>query len=356
MNARTILVDSVVTAFVLLTFNHLVLSPSLVRAQATAAQSAETPDPAAADPAETPQDPPPETEELPLLSELPLPADEQLLRGPKEDWIVLRNERTIVTEPVSPRPRTLEAMRQAIDAKLSERRGLIGADLERFRQEFNDLHYLALQLPNQADESDYLLHLDDIGQAILHEDLMLRRVDQLIRKDELELAYEFLIALEREYPQWPGADVRHHALLMAEADRRLRKNDEESALLIVEELHGRNPGLFGLSEKAGEIISRLAARAVSEQDWRAVRHFIGRLSVMFPDHPVVAQLQADLTARAQRRLADADRARAQGNHALAAAEAEQAAFIWPQIRNLRAGASVSGSLPAAACWSRGSAR
>ncbi len=292
--------------------------------------------PADPDPVETPDDPPKETEELPLLSDMKLPADEQLLRGPREDWVVLRNDRVIVSEPVTPRPKTLEAMRQKITDKLAERRGLSGADLDKFRDEFNRLHQLELHLPDQEDEADYLLHIDDISQIILHEDQMLLRVDQLIRQDQLELAYEFLIALERAYPQWPGADVRHHALLMAEVDRRIKKDDYESALLFVEELFGRNPGLFGLSEKAGEICDHLINQAAAKEDWRAIRYFVSRLAAMFSGHAIATRWENDLSGRAQQHLASAERARAAGDHRKAAVDAQMAASLWPQTRNLRA--------------------
>ena len=51
-----------------------------------------------------------EEEKLPKLADMQLPTAEQLLRDPHRDWIILKTEEVIVTEPVYPRPGTLEKM------------------------------------------------------------------------------------------------------------------------------------------------------------------------------------------------------------------------------------------------------
>src|SRR5690606_3077284 len=112
-----------------------------------------------------------------------------------------------------PRPDTLVKMQQAIDEKSKERRNLSGDALIKHREELEAMHNLRLRLPDQVDEADYLLPMKLVEQIIHHEDLVLRRIDELIKERNFDLAYELLNILRRNTPDWPGALDRHNALL-----------------------------------------------------------------------------------------------------------------------------------------------
>ncbi|MBX3439269.1 MAG: hypothetical protein KF861_17395, partial [Planctomycetaceae bacterium] len=165
-------------------------SPLLAQRPASP-QAAETPDAAVAEEADAEATSQSEPEEkLPKLEEMVLPTAEQLLRSPPVDWVVLKlRQEVIVVEPVMPRPETLVKMQQAIDEKSRERRNLSGPDLARHREELEAMASLHLRLPDQTDEDDYLLSMKLIEQIIHHEDLMLRRVDELIQENSFDLAY-----------------------------------------------------------------------------------------------------------------------------------------------------------------------
>jgi hypothetical protein len=334
----------------------LVAAVPLVPAQqADPPAAAQTP----ADPADTaPQsDPAPQTEppagdadpddpdaaaqsasrSLPTLAQMELPDAEQLLRGERLDWVVLKDqqEHVIITEPVLPRPDTLGKMRAALEAKLKERRNLTGDALEQYRRELEQMAHLQLNLPRQIDETVYEIHLDKVSRIIHHEDQMLMRVDRLIQQENFELAYELLNVLRRSYPDWPGAAERHGRFLLAEADRRARRGDLEPALATIQEIHERNPTFEGVSEAAGNVVNQIITQAIEQQDWRRARHFINRLKGLYAEHPVAARWSDDLNSRAEQLLARAEQTRGQGDHARAASSAESAASIWPQARNLR---------------------
>jgi ABC-type transport system substrate-binding protein len=274
---------------------------------------------------------------LPTLARMELPDAEQLLRGERLDWVVLKDadEHVIVTEPVTPRPDTLVKMRAALEAKLKERKNLTGEALEQYRRELEQMAHLQLNLPGQIDETLYEIHIDKVSRIIHHEDQMLMRVDRLIEQENFELGYELLNVLRRVHPDWPGAAERHARFLLAEADRRARRGDLEPALATIQEIHERNPSFKGVSEAAGDVIDRIITQAVEGQDWRRARHFINRLRGMYAGHAVAENWTNDLNSRAEQLLARAEQARGQGEHALASASAESAASIWPQARNLR---------------------
>jgi ABC-type transport system substrate-binding protein len=274
---------------------------------------------------------------LPTLAQMELPDAEQLLRGERLDWVVLKDadEHVIVTEPVTPRPDTLGKMRAALDAKLRERRNLTGEALEQYRRELEQMAHLQLNLPQQIDETLYEIHIDKVSRIIHHEDQMLMRVDRLIEQENFELGYELLNVLRRAYPDWPGAAERHARFLLAEADRRARRGDLEPALATIQEIHERSPSFKGVSEAAGNVVDQIITQAVEQEDWRRARHFITRLRGMYAEHAVADRWTNDLNSRAEQLLARAEQARTAGDHARAAASAESAASIWPQARNLR---------------------
>lgn len=276
-------------------------------------------------------------EKLPRLEEMVLPSAGELLRGPKVDWIVLkRNQEVLVVEPVMPRPDTLAKMQSAIDEKSKERRNLSGEALTRHRQELEAMSKLRIRLPDQVEEDDYLLPMKLVEQIIHHEDLVLRRVDALIREQNFDLAFELLNILRRGTPDWPGAVERHSALLLAEAGRKLERGEVEAALAVLEEVHSRTPQYPGLEQRLGEVIDRLVEDAVAARDWRRARHFQRRLRQLSANHPQVAAWRSRLDDLAETELAAAERARAEGDHSRALTHAEQAVRIWPGARDLRA--------------------
>ncbi|MEZ6145970.1 MAG: ABC transporter substrate-binding protein [Planctomycetaceae bacterium] len=277
-----------------------------------------------------------EAEPLPTLEQMEIPSAEDLLRKPPVDWIVLeRDEEVIVAEPVSPRPDTLRKLQEALEQKIKDRRNVPSNQVEAYRRELERMSKLALQLPDQVDEPDYLLDLDKISQVIHHEDLMLRRIDLLTKEQNFDLAYELLNLLRRNTPDWPGALDRHNGLLLAEADRKIADGNFEEALARTEEIYSRTPEYAGLPEKVGNIIDNLIQQALAAEDWRRARHYHRRIETMYPSHPLVETLTTRFSQLAEQELNEADTARSQGKHALALDHAEKAAAIWPLTRNLR---------------------
>ena len=168
----------------------------------------------------------------PKYSELVLPSGEDLLRGKPFDWIVLRTEDVLVVEPTSPRPDPLGrlalrhkqaevAYLRALKyraARMAEADQLLqrdrGADADKVRaavegplaaarnrmQDSNAaLQKLAVTLLDDSVDPDYVLETRFIQRIEHYEDLVLRRVEQLITEGRVSLAYDLMLLVGRRH-------------------------------------------------------------------------------------------------------------------------------------------------------------
>lgn len=275
-------------------------------------------------------------ETLPKLADMQVPSAEELLTGRPHDWVVLKNSDVIVCEPVVPRPDTLAKRAAEVEAKMAERRGKTGEELDRIQMELEELRYLVITLPSETESPEYRIEIQKIDHIVHSEDLALQRIDALIKEGTLDIAFELLLRLERTWPDWPGIAQRHNDLLFADGNKRLAAGQAESALVPLVELHGRDPDYAGLSDAIGTAEDQLISAALAAEDLRRARHFLFQLDGLYSGHAVFQQHASALAAKAAEKLDAAAQARQQGDHAGAADLAEQAASIWPRTPNLMA--------------------
>jgi hypothetical protein len=311
----------------------LALTVVLPCAAQNAAQPAENPEQAPAD-GETPPPTDVREAELPKFEELTLPTAETLLVAPPRDWIVLKNTDVVICEPLVPRPDTLAKRRAEIDAKMAERRGKSGEELEIIQAELEALNFLIVTLPEETENPEYALRINLIDRIMHHEDLVLQRIDALLAEGNLPTAFELLLRLERQWSSWPGAAERHNQLLFTDGSQRLANNDPESALVVLTDLRQRAPEFKGLSDAVAQAYGTLAERALAAGDNRAARHFLFRLDNLYPGHPVFQQQSAGMAQRANELLAGAEAAFRSGDYPQAVTRAEEAAVFWPRTPNL----------------------
>jgi tetratricopeptide (TPR) repeat protein len=295
-------------------------------------QAAESDEPSTAARAE-------EVEDLPLIGDLldDLPTVEELLEAPPVDWIVLstRKDRTLIVQPVTPRPRTLETMRERIVEYNRTRRQPKPGEVEQQRQELKELHYLIVFLADDPAELEYRLHIENVREIIHHEDQMLLRVDALLAEGNFGDAQRLLFVLNDSYPDWPGLSDRHDRLLFREAETKTRAGDLQAALVLLAELHRRNPKFTGLSAQLGATCQQLMSTAIAVGDYLQARHFLNRLQALDSSHPLVGQASQELLATANALLGRAQTARQGGDHRAAAVLVEQAAQVWPAAPGLQ---------------------
>ncbi len=275
-----------------------------------------------------------EEEVLPKLEEMVLPTAEQLLTEEPRDWVVLQDDEVVVVEPIYPRPKFLEIRQQDIAAKELERTGLTGPDLERWREERDELNFLYIILPDGGANPEARISLQRVEQIIYHEDLMLKRIDELLAVGDLNTALELLLQVERPYPEWPELAPRHNAFLMTDLAQRMEAEDYESALVVADELYRLQADYPGLSEQTGRAIEQIVARAISINDIKQAHYFLFRLDSAYPQHPVYQQFANQFASQAQLDLDAAMAARAAGDHDRAASLVEEAVRVWPRLNGL----------------------
>ncbi|MEO1994293.1 MAG: ABC transporter substrate-binding protein [Planctomycetaceae bacterium] len=267
-------------------------------------------------------------DDLPKLEDMEVPSSQTLLKAKRVAWVVLHNDTVIVTEPVYPRPDTLAKMESAFQASFKWPRARNPADLEEQKRKRNELNYLSIVIPAE-DVVEYQLHRKEVAEVIHHEDLVLRRVDQLTKDGRLRDAFEMLFLLEQATPDWPGAQVRQENLLYRDAEIKREGNRLETALVLLEELHLRNPEFVNLPELMGQVTDQLLERATQAKDHRRVLHFVNRLRKCQADHPVVRAWSTKLSMQATELFQQASTAFNEGKLDVAVQRASASEKIWP---------------------------
>jgi len=294
-----------------------------------------------------------EEEELPSLEEMQPLSVEQLMKGPPEDWVVLKKgDKVVVVQPVDERPNTLEIIQDRLrnpdkyEPKSiqfdAEGKRLRGEELAQARAVWRrKLVYLEVHMPfNEEDLSEdadkaYYIHSREIKEVIHFEDMMLKQIDQFLDEKKVSEAYEMVIVLRNRNDQWPGLEERMGRLLFAEAERQIEADNYEYAFVNLEELYSRSPDYPKLTEKSAEVSEHLISQAYDAKNLRKTRHFIRRMEAMYPQGRVVTNWTEKLLAETNALMDQARAVSDEGKHGEAVAIVEDAAKIWPMAQGLK---------------------
>lgn len=339
------------------------------KADAPAVEAVEQPAPSNEDEVET---------VLPKYQDMILPSGAEFLRSKPFDWIVLKNNDVIVTEPIGPRPETLVILGAEYERYLKGRAGFReGVEkLAERRRQFQRLT-LTLTKPGVDQEPDYVLETKLVQKIDYFEDLILRRANLTIDEENIPLAYDLLMLVDRRHREnnarlteayqanrkdeaanatnpeerqrytvpdapplrlnktWPKFDETYQHLLFVDAVLHFRRGEAEPALRILEDLWDRNAGYPELSSQFGQVVDRLMSVSVEQSDYRQARYFLGRLTARDPQHSVAAKWRSELLERTSAMIAEARNVSAQGDASLAASLIDRAARIWPETPGLK---------------------
>jgi hypothetical protein len=265
---------------------------------------------------------------LPLIDKMELPSFQQLMKGPAVDWIVMHSKKVLVVEPVYPRPGALEDIDQKT-RKLMRKTG-DPPESETAKRKRLAAYYLPITLL-EGEERDYKLHVKFIKEIIYYEELMLRRIDQLLDERKVRQAYELLTALEERQESWPGVAHRKERLLFTEAAVRLDERQPQHALALLEALFERNKDYNGLEMEYGKVGGSLISAAIEQEDPRAARYFLRRLARRYPNHKVVKDATARLMQTTRELLAAAGAAERAGQIEAALDILERSTRTWPDL-------------------------
>lgn len=272
--------------------------------------------------------------DLPLLEEMTIPSASELLTGQKVTWIILDNQRVVVSRPVQPRPRTLEIQaKKLFDLRTA---GIPGNPAKRaaFEQQVYELRRIRGGFIDAVEAPEFLILTSRIDKIWHHEDLLLKRAELLIKDEKYPEAYELLFTLRNIDSNWPGLAEAHHQFLFLNASHQLELGETQFAYTKFEQLHSLDPDYPELTVKLELSATKLIDRAVAQKDYRQARHFLNRLEKLLPQAQTVSQQSARLKSLSGKILEQAAQLSKSGQPREAARLAREAMEIWPYAVSL----------------------
>ncbi len=320
-----------------------------------------------------PESPPENVNDLPFVTDLPVPSLADLLTARPYDWIVLKNQRVFVVEPLVLRPNGLAAQ-AAYAAELTawvtaggvpstltngapgdgeldpeEPRSL--AEVRALRVK---LEQIQIRLVNDLNDEIYLLPVKDIERVVYFEDLMLQRVDALLKENELRKAFDLLARVDQrardafaslsqsrvqakaipEDRLWPGYSQRLNDLLLREARQLTTDQNYDLALTRLEAIP---PEAFRqlqgvqLTDEVGQI---LIQQALADGNRPKARYYFRRIEKLAPSLEWLPGLREGWIAEARRAETAARNAARQGKFDVAADATLEAVSLWPPLPGL----------------------
>ncbi|WP_171187245.1 ABC transporter substrate-binding protein [Alienimonas chondri] len=189
-------------------------------------------------------------------------------------------------------------------------------------------------LDEELEDPEFSVAVFKVDQIIHHEDLMLRRADELLESGDMRSAYELLFALARMnsseiLPEgWPGLQERLDRAAFIDAGELLDLGLLENAMGRMEVLLDRSPDFPGGLDRLAEAADGLIGAAEQADDMREARFFLARLRNRGPQHPITLKWDGQFSSRAIALLEDAE-AVAADDPSLAAERIREAARIDP---------------------------
>ena len=280
--------------------------------------------------------------ELPKLSDLQLPSADDLLKADEEDkefdWIVLVNQteadrRAIVVNPVFPRPDTLKKLSDEYK-QVDNSKPQNADEREKRVERLKELQRVVVTLPGNYVNA-YALPVNQIDRIILFEELMLQRVDELLKTGEIRKAYEILLRVEIEIPKWENSVPRFERLMLIESTQRANSGDIYAALALLDGIAERNINNPELRPRLGQIVAPMIEEALSKDDFGRAHYLIGRVRRVIPDHELVIQANDRMQKLAADVMNQASLTTQQKQFAAAADLAWKSESIWPSAGNAR---------------------
>jgi tetratricopeptide (TPR) repeat protein len=179
----------------------------------------------------------------------------------------------------------------------------------------------------------YEVSWPDVAKVELYEDLIMAEAKQSLDSNELERAYLNLRFLRDNYPQMPGLEDLTERYLQRDAMAAFAEKRFEESLTVLSALHSINPRREGLAKAIEGVTDQVIAELLAKREFRAAREMIDSLGKQFADLNLdnLVTWQQKFASGAERQLATARQAIADGNLALARQSLQRAQTILPDI-------------------------
>ncbi len=288
------------------------------------------------------------TDELPLFETLTLPGIDQLLKGEKEDWIVLIGGRVLKVPALQPRPDLLAWLLEQQKKLLASRPSPAAQEknanlLPEWLEKYKEFNSISITYSEKASEDDYRLPVRYVDYILYHEDLALRKADELIRQGNSVDAQRLISAVgrwsfqnnirrkkENLAPiQWPGLVEAQRKLLQLNFKQAQAAGNWERAFNLVKIHRGFDPQFDQIPRLLGSSFSTIAEQAMKENDYRKIRFYLRELQKMVPTHSQIKNWQARLKQLSQEKTELGTAEFQKKNYRSATKLAHQAVQIWP---------------------------
>jgi ABC-type transport system substrate-binding protein len=184
-------------------------------------------------------------------------------------------------------------------------------------------------------DKEYAILWKSIAKVELFEQLVLDKATALAGDTRFDEAYDYFTWLERNKSDTPGLGKAIENALYEEAKDSHRRQQYDSALALLRELHQRNPRRAGLDVALGRTTDELVNRYVKAENYPPARLLLQNLSNDFPEHPLVRQWRDRLIKQATPILAEAQAAANAGQWSKAGDLTRQLAVLWPELPGAR---------------------
>ncbi|MFK7778968.1 MAG: ABC transporter substrate-binding protein [Gimesia sp.] len=272
---------------------------------------------------------------LPKIEDMKVPSVEDLIKKPPVDWIVLHNDYVLVVEPIYPRPDTLGQLDTSIKESYNWPKPKNKAEVTEQRKKRMDFNTIHLTLVNEPGSPEYRIQRNNIKQIIHHEDQILKRIDVLLKSNQLRTAFDLLLILDRKHRAWPGFDQRQQQILFLEAKEKQKSKQYEIALAFIEDLYNRSPNYPGLSNLAGEIIDTVITQSAKEGLFRKAQFYLKRLSMIYPKQQIVIKWKESFLKQSDNILNQAVQKAQQKDYQTAIQLVMEASIVWPSNPKIR---------------------
>jgi hypothetical protein len=169
------------------------------------------------------------------------------------------------------------------------------------------LKQLIVKLPGNA-VAEYALPVSQIDHIILFEELMLRRVDELLKEGDIRKAYELLLRVEKEFRHGNPRSHGWKTCCSLNLDCVPKKAISMQHWRLLDELANRNIKNPELRPRFGEIVAPMIQTAMADEDFHKARYLISRIEKVFPGHETAVEWQGRMQKMANSTAGGCERA------------------------------------------------
>lgn len=288
----------------------------------------------------------------PGAGSLGLAPELSLLRSTPFDRITLVDGSVLRVEPLTPRPLPpydpeKDAARRKAAAIQSKSKiktqpppsgniGTLGqrktierpeSDAEELPGETISIHLL------EGDLQDFLLKRIGIRSIEYFEDLLLAEANRLIRRGDFTAAFDYLLRCQARDPKWKGLAETYDRLLFEEGVSLLSGTQSERGLRLLRDLSSKRPSYPGLAEELARAYGRRIDALFLAKNYSAGRRLLFELEKLSPNNSGAKIAREQFAARAKEVAEAAEKSEDPGEGLDSWRESLR---IWPLLEGGRA--------------------